>query len=151
MHFWKFHSSYIFSAPPDPIKSFYQEKKFQKSLPSFASGHVFFLILKKYKCQEFWNLAHSSLAAPSSLFPSCRWSKSMADTRGARVLERCDISRSIYGIWSSPRGAPNIEKCDISRSIYGISSTPSRHYNKLLQIYTSLQEDSLQPQNIFNK
>ena len=46
--------------------------------------------------------------------------------RGARVLERCDISRSIYGISSSPRGAQNIEKCDISRLIYGISNTPSQ-------------------------
>jgi hypothetical protein len=45
--------------------------------------------------------------------------------RGARVLERCDISRSIYGISSSPRGARNIEKCNISRSIYGISSNPT--------------------------
>ena len=45
--------------------------------------------------------------------------------RGARVLERCDILRSIYGISSSPRGARNIEKCDISRSICGISNTPT--------------------------
>ena len=45
--------------------------------------------------------------------------------RGARLLERCHISRSIYGISSSPRGARNIEKCDISRSICGISNTPS--------------------------
>ena len=49
-----------------------------------------------------------------------------ACSRGARVLERCDISRSIYGILSSPRGARNIEKCDISRSICGISNTPRR-------------------------
>ena len=45
-------------------------------------------------------------------------------TRGAQVLERCDISRSIYGISSSRRGARKIEKCDISRSICGISNTP---------------------------
>ena len=45
--------------------------------------------------------------------------------RGARVLGRCDISRSIYSISSSPRGARNIEKCDISRSICGISNTPN--------------------------
>ena len=45
--------------------------------------------------------------------------------RGAREVERCDISRSIYGISSSYRGARNIEKCDISRSIYGISNTPT--------------------------
>ena len=31
----------------------------------------------------------------------------------------------MYGISSSPRGARNIQKCDISRSICGISKTPS--------------------------
>ena len=46
--------------------------------------------------------------------------------RGARVLKRCDISRSIYGISSSYRDARNIEKCDISRSTYRISNTPTR-------------------------
>ena len=34
----------------------------------------------------------------------------------------CNILRSIYSISSSPRGARNIEKCNISRLLYGISN-----------------------------
>ena len=44
--------------------------------------------------------------------------------RGARVLERCDISRSVYGISSSPRRAPNVENCDIYQGQYTASQTP---------------------------
>ena len=46
-------------------------------------------------------------------------------SRGAWVLERYDISSLIYSISSSLRGARNIEKCDISRTICGILNTPT--------------------------
>ena len=79
MHFWKFHSSYIFSAPPGHIKSFCQKKNSKKVCLPLPLDIIFLKFWKKYKCQEFLNLAHSCLAAPSSLFPSYWWSKSMAD------------------------------------------------------------------------
>ena len=80
VHFWKFHSSYIFSAPPDPIKSFYQQKNSKKVSLPLPLDITFLKFWKKYKCQEFLHLAHSCLVAPSCLFPLYRWSKSITGT-----------------------------------------------------------------------
>jgi len=88
---------YFFS-PSWPYKIILSKKKFKKSLPSFASGHNFFEILKKIQVPGILELSPQLPSCPKQPIPFL-----------LVVLK--------YG----------------------------RQYTKLLQMDTSLQDDSLQP------